>query len=313
MRAGRLVRSRRGVPLAWLAAAVLAAATASSIRVVWKMDQLTHPPRVPVPSLAEAPELEGFREVLFEAADGTRLSGWWAPSANGAAVVLAHGRGANREQMLPQAQMLRSSGFGVLVFDLRAHGKSGGERCTYGDREWQDVSAAIGVASGEPGVDPNRIGAVGFSLGALALSTAAARDPRLRAVVLEAGAASLEELLRHDFASRWPFSSTLAVAAARLLGIRVDEVRPLHRLREMGQRPLLLVYGERDETIPPAVGERMRAAAGGAAELFVVPNGRHGGWEKAAPNELKARLRGFFERTLREAPALPLARDQRPR
>lgn len=256
-----------------------------------------HPARQ-IPVLAGAGALAGYREVQFTTDDGVPLSAWWRPSRNGAAVILAHGLGANREQLLPQAGPLAEAGFGVLLLDLRAHGRSGGELSTWGGRERLDVAAASRFAAAQPGVRPDAIGAVGFSIGAAAVVGAAERDGCLRAVALEAMASSAEEDLRSTFSARGPISELPAEWAAVLAGVHLDEARPAEHIQELGDRPVLLVYGEDDPAAPLAVGRTLQTRLGGRTELVVVPGAGHGAWEGEAGTALAARLTAFFERAL---------------
>jgi pimeloyl-ACP methyl ester carboxylesterase len=110
-------------------------------------------------------------------------------------------------------------------------------------------------------------------------------------------------LVRLNFGSRGVFSQVPALAAARILGLRLAETRPVDRLCELRPRPVLLIYGEPDEVAPPTFAPPMLAASCGTARLWIVAGGVHGGWDRASPRELKARLKGFFEEAL-----LPAAR-----
>jgi pimeloyl-ACP methyl ester carboxylesterase len=170
-----------------------------------------------------------------------------------------------------------------------------------GDRERLDVEGAVGFVDGEPDVEPGRIGTVGFSMGALAVAMEAIGDARVRAIVFEAGHPGLEELVRLNFGSRGLLSQLPAVAAARILGLRLAETRPVDRLCELRPRPVLLIYGGRDEIAPPTIGPRMLAASCGTARLWIVTGGRHGDWDKVSPQELEARLTAFFEEALPSA------------
>ncbi|MFT6411105.1 MAG: alpha/beta superfamily hydrolase, partial [Flavobacteriales bacterium] len=81
----------------------------------------------------------------------------------------------SKEFQLKYAEAFVDLGLNVVVFDLRAHGQSGGENCTYGYCEKHDVSSIIDwlTASGVEG----QIGLYGTSLGgAIALQTAAIDD-----------------------------------------------------------------------------------------------------------------------------------------
>ena len=59
---------------------------------------------------------------------------------------------------------------------------------------WSDAMAAVDFMREQPTVDPARIGLVGLSLGGLVAACTAARDGRVRALVLWAAAASLTDI-----------------------------------------------------------------------------------------------------------------------
>src|SRR4051794_15993395 len=85
-----------------------------------------NPPRGPV---ARPDSLDGLDDmhdvrVVVPAADGAfAVCGWWVPSRNGAAVLLAHGSWGTRADMLGEARALGRAGFGVMLFDWPGHGE----------------------------------------------------------------------------------------------------------------------------------------------------------------------------------------------
>jgi uncharacterized protein len=143
----------------------------------------------PVPSriCCKTPADDGvaYQVVSFRAPDGFSLSGWYIPSRNGAAVILLHGYGANRLEMLDRAVDLAKAGFGVLLYDLRGHGESGGQMRAMGWPDAGDVAAALDFLDRQSGVDRHRVGGMGFSIGGQILLRAAAEDSRLRALFVD--------------------------------------------------------------------------------------------------------------------------------
>ena len=117
------------------------------------------------------------------------LAGWYVPSANGAAVVLLHGAGSTRSDVLPQAAVLARAGFGVLLVDARGHGGSGGRAMDFGWHGDADIAAATDYLAARPDVDADRIGAVGMSMGGEEAIGATATNRLLRAVVAEGATA----------------------------------------------------------------------------------------------------------------------------
>ncbi len=251
------------------------------------------PPREAVPAARRA-ELPGGEEVALTTADGLTLRGWYAPSRNGAAVAVLHGLGGSRLQLLPVAADLARRGYGVLALDLRAHGESGGARTTLGEAEQRDVAAAVAFLAARPEVDPRRLGALGFSLGGMALALEAAGDARLAAVALAGVPPSLADLVRTDEPGARGEVSLLALRAA---GVAVDAIRPADALCRLAPRPLLLVFGAADPAA--AAAGALRARACGPVRLVVIPGVDHQGYAAAGAARFEAALAAFLDEALR--------------
>jgi pimeloyl-ACP methyl ester carboxylesterase len=252
-----------------------------------------HPPRIRPGSLAGRAELGGFADVRIRAADGIELGAWWRPGPNRGAVLLVHGWGANREQLLPLALPLARAGWGVLLVDLRGHGDSQGASRA-GDAERLDVAAAVRFLESRPDVD--WIGAAGFSLGADALAAEAPDLPALRAIVLDGAYTTLEEALRTEYGPLGVLPLQTTRAVLRLAGVRLAGVSPLERLPAFAPRPVLLAFGEQDALLPPGTPRRMLAAAGPSAELWVLRGAGHVPAHAARPEEAPGRVLNFLER-----------------
>ena len=76
--------------------------------------------------------------VIFEASDGLKLAGVFIQGSNNATIVLLHGYGRSKEQLLPQAKFLNKAGYNIFMFDFRASGESEGKYITFGRREVRD-------------------------------------------------------------------------------------------------------------------------------------------------------------------------------
>ena len=120
--------------------------------------------------------------VTFPADDGVRLSGWYVPSRNGAAIVLVHGGGGDRQGTILHARMLAKAGYGVLLYDARGRGESAGHENAAGWQWDRDVRGAVSFLTSR-GID--HIGLLGLSTGAEAVVTEAASDMRVEAVVAD--------------------------------------------------------------------------------------------------------------------------------
>ena len=127
------------------------------------------------------------------AADGTRLAGWYIPSASdsgptGPTVVMVHGWGSNKSAMLDRAAILHET-YNLLIVDLRNHGQSEDAPTTQGVREAADVEAAVDWL--ESAKAPELIAMHGVSMGGVTALNAADDDERIDAVILESTHATI--------------------------------------------------------------------------------------------------------------------------
>lgn len=148
-------------------------------------------------------------DVEFNA-EGATLRGWfYQPTGVTQAVptiVMAHGFSSVKEMYLDSfADVFAKAGFGVLVFDNRNFGASGGEPRQEID-PWQqirDYRHAITYVSTLPKVDANRIGIWGSSYSGGHVLVLGAIDRRVKCVVsqvpLISGNRNGQRLIRADF------------------------------------------------------------------------------------------------------------------
>lgn len=291
----------RRLAFALLVLAPFALGVAIAARVSTRVRASLHPVRMAVGAPAG---LDSVVSVSLTTSDRLLIRGWYVPPRNGAVVVLGHGWGSQRGAMLPEARALAAHGYGVVLFDWRGHGASGGARTTWGVDEERDLDAVLDFLASRPEVDSARIGALGFSMGGTVVAQRAMRDRRLRAVAVMAAFASPLDEMAHD-EGRWGWwSASVAVATLRLSGIDVARERPLEQLCRISPRPLLIVAGTADDDLPVAMARRMFDAACEPKSLWVVPGATHRTYDAVAGPELGRRLTAFFDDALRPLPAV---------
>jgi pimeloyl-ACP methyl ester carboxylesterase len=266
------------------------------------VDALTRP--LPSDICCTTPAKRGFdyEDVTLSTADGVTLSGWYIPSRNGAAVILLHGDGGNRVGMLAHARMLAQHGYGVLLYDQRACGQSGGEMRTYGWLDAGDVQAATDYLHSREDVKPGQIGILGVSLGGQIALRAAAQNKEIGAVVADGpgtvGAADVPfsaEYWRY-FLFNW--------AVDRVQELRTGVVAPAGVVEVIGDitpRPILLIAtGQtvRVEGWEYFYTRRLYEAAGQPKTLWQIPEAGHGAGLAARPQEYEDRVVAFFDSAL---------------
>jgi uncharacterized protein len=124
--------------------------------------------------------MRGREKVRF-VSGGDECAAWHYRGVNGACVIMAAGGAVTKEPGTdPFAKRFHEAGFGVLAFDYRRLGESGGRprQIVRMGEQLADWQAAIGFAATLPGVDPDRLAIWGFSLSGGHVFRVAARDPR---------------------------------------------------------------------------------------------------------------------------------------
>ena len=118
-----------------------------------------------------------FEDIEFPSQRGDLvLSGWYLPGDESSPhLIFVHGIGSVRsgDNAVELAARLVEQGYNMLLFDLRGHGSSGGDTVSGGYFERWDVLGAFDYLV-ERGIDPGRIGLMGFSMGAATSILAAA-------------------------------------------------------------------------------------------------------------------------------------------
>jgi pimeloyl-ACP methyl ester carboxylesterase len=249
------------------------------------------------------------KAVTLVTEDGVPIDAVHVPGDRRLAFVVAHGFTLYwcSSASWQVAQRLNRHG-GVVAFDFRGHGRSGGES-TLGDKEVEDLDAAIRYAR-ELGYE--RIATVGFSMGASIVLRHAGLIGGADAVVSVSGP------------GRWYFRGTMAmrkvhwaverrigrmiartVLHTRISGGRWDPVPvpPADAAARISPTPLLIVHGDKDEYFPVDHAEQLFEAAHQPKELWIIPGFGHA--ETAAPPSLLDRIARWARTAALAEPGVP--------
>jgi dienelactone hydrolase len=299
----RLVRRARR----WLRPVAVVAAAVTAFALVFPSWQALYATNVPRPAVGTATPTDyglTYRDVSFSTRDGVTLSGWYIKSGNGAAVVMLHGAGSTRSAVLKQAAALADHGYGVLLFDARGHGRSGGHAMDFGWYGNQDIAGAVSWLRSQPDVDGRRIGAVGMSMGGEEAIGAAAGNGQIKAVVAEGAtgrtAADLEWLsdeygIRGAVTEAW--DAVLEYELADLLTTAEPPVSLHDAVARAAPRPVLLITaGSVDEET--AAARYIRSASPHTVHIWQVPDAGHTQGISEQPGQWTRHVLGFLDSQL---------------
>jgi pimeloyl-ACP methyl ester carboxylesterase len=286
-----------------------------SFRVADGVTKLERKPLTPAAAVV-APTHE---DVSFRSTDGLLLKGWWFdPSVDNRAitrpdkaVVFVHGRGQNRinssfrpDQIAP---LFLARGWDVLLFDLRGHGESEGDRYSLGLYEPRDIKAAVDLAASKAGVDRRRVALVGESLGGGSAIMTVGLDPTIGPVVTDsayadAGTVVGEVAQNYTGLPSW-FTPGIVFTSKVFFDLDVASVKPAEVVRAHPERAWLFIQCLDDKTVFAHHGRDLKAASANAdTQLWLVDGCDHVRAFTTHPAEWQQHVFAFLDRELARAP-----------
>ena len=234
---------------------------------VFQRDFLYYPdPRRPSAALARIPNLD---EIELTTSDGHRLLAWYRPApTDRPTVVFFHGNAGNIGDRAFKLARFVEAGFGILAPEYRGYGGNDGEPTEAG--LYADANAAMDFLQREA----DGIIVYGESLGT-GIATRVASGHRVAALVLEAPYTSITAMAAEQF----PY-----FPVSLMLKDRFDSLSRIAQVRT----PILIMQGEGDQVVPPALGRELFAAAPEPKQFWSSPEGGHddlfsfGAWEIVA-------------------------------
>ncbi len=253
-------------------------------------------------SLSDYPNLK-TDSVTFKTGDGLTLAGRFFPGTSKTTIILSHGYGDDQDQMIPWADFLNRAGFSVFTYDMRDRGQSGGDAVTLGAKEQTDLVSAVDYLVTRSDVDPDRIGALGVSLGGSVTILAAARDKRIGAVVDDSGFSAASNVISTSFQKflhipAFPFAPVTVKLAEWRTDSDVNQVQPVKVIGSISPRPIFIIHGTADTVVPPQNSERNFDAANQPKEIWWVPGAGHVEARTLDPSDYQLRVIQFFHQSL---------------
>ncbi len=190
-------------------------------------------------------------------------------------VVLIPGLDSAKEEFRPTEREFLSRGLATLSIDGPGQGEAEYDLAIRPD--WEVPGRALVDAIGQlPGIDQDRIGVWGVSLGGYYAARVAGGEPRVRATIALCGPYCLGDI--------WDQLPVLTRAAFTVRSKSGSEDEARRRASELTLKgigaqitaPILIIAGQQDRIFPWQDAARLHTEIAGEAELMLLTDGNHG-------------------------------------
>ena len=245
--------------------------------------------------------------ITFSASDGLKLAGVFIQGSNGVTIILLHGYGRSKEQLLPQARFLNKAGYNIFMFDFRGSGESEGKYITFGQREQRDLAGAIDYLKSRKEVNMDKIGLLGFSMGGAVAIMKSGDLPQIKAILISSVYANFKTVIWQSF-QRYlkgiPFFPigyfTLWVIKYRT-GCYLPTISPIKYIHKLKARPLMIIHSAYDKRIPIEHALEFFRKAPWLKEFWLVRNAEHEDIYTITKDQYEEKVLNFYKTYLKES------------
>jgi dipeptidyl aminopeptidase/acylaminoacyl peptidase len=256
--------------------------------------------------------LGALQEVHFPSQDGSEIEALvlTPPGASSPdrlpGILLIHGgpQAQHDHSFNFDAQLYAAQGYVVVMPNPRGSTGYGQDFClaiwqAWGERDYEDVMAAVDTVVARGWVDPERLAVTGWSYGGMLTNHVITKTDRFKAAVTGASAALYVVNFGHDQYQRW-WVTELGLPWEEKGREIYEKMSPLNRVANV-VTPTLILGGKEDWNVPIINSEQLFLALelqGVPTELIVYPDEFHGIDTPSHIEDLYGRYLDWFARYL---------------
>lgn len=190
-------------------------------------------------------------------------------------LLICHGYKQSKEHMISLANLFDE--YSVVLFDLRAHGDSGGNLVSFGYHEYKDVVAVYNYLKKDARLMNKKIYGLGISMGAASLANAAARGCKFDGLILDSCFSMIDfEVVSNFIQIPKIFFNFGKFIFRTLWGIDVDSIKPGTFLSKV-DCPLMFIHSKNDEKVTSSHSDKLyKEALSCKQKSIVLCDGLHG-------------------------------------
>ena len=210
--------------------------------------------------------------------EGVDLSAWFFqnPGEGDCAVVMLHGYGGEKTEILGASPVFWDRGCHLLSYDARGHGESSRALLTFGAHERDDLRLATAWLATRTGLPLSEIGLMGWSYGAATSIQAAPELSGLAFVIADSSFSSLTDIANVQGERQiGPWVGLFVPGALFVAGLRggfdPSDVAPDATIADV-QAPVLLIHSRTDGYTPVQHSEVIDQNGDASRTRLVIPD-----------------------------------------
>jgi pimeloyl-ACP methyl ester carboxylesterase len=218
-------------------------------------------------------------ERLTIRGDGVDLASWYFanPGRAGCAVVMLHGFGGDKSEVIAATPIFWRRGCDLLLYDARGHGDSDRALLSFGVHEREDLLRALEWLTAKTGLPRSKAGLIGWSYGAAtSIQAASEAGGDVAFVVADSSFSSLGDIARVQAKKQYGSWAKAFVPGALLVasirgGFDARDPSPVSAIRDV-RSPVLLIHSRQDGFTPVEQSEQIFAASDRSRTRLVIPS-----------------------------------------
>lgn len=204
-------------------------------------------------------------------------------------VVHFHGNFANVSNHFPQSQFLVRYGYDVICFDYQGYGASEGKPTP--KRTVEDGVAVVRYAHAHARDANGNVVIFGQSLGGAVGIVVAAREPLVKAIMVESSFTSYRAIARNVLSRSW-ITWIFQPITYVFLGTTYDPIKYIGRI---APRPVMVIHGTADTIVPFKMGEELFKRAAEPKIFWAVEKADHLMCKRLGGKSYETKIAGFFD------------------
>ncbi len=215
-------------------------------------------------------------DIFIPTDDGININAWYfPPTGKDITILFCHGNGGNLSFYPEVIQLVHEKGYGILAFDYRGYGKSGGK--PYEEGLYTDLRTAVQYLKDSRNTNEEKIVLWGISLGGAVAAQIASENGNFRGVILQNTFTSIKDMSSNVFhriyigmKSEYRNLPTHNLVRSIPVYQKFETKNKVHKIKS----PLLIAHAVPDNIVPVEMSREL-AAIKQDAQVFISQEGGH--------------------------------------